>query len=140
MKFVERRPFADPDSAARKLVEIANGIETVQDRRIFIEQVNAPFLASGGNGEEFRTGIERPIALGTHARPSHFHARAPSECGTRWRNVIAATGAGTLPPPPPEEEKIRRSLNDARAQSFKPTAMADREIVAGTTLKTQCPL
>jgi hypothetical protein len=34
MKFVERRPFADPDSAARKLVEIANGIETVQDRRI----------------------------------------------------------------------------------------------------------
>jgi hypothetical protein len=34
MKFVEPRPFADPDAAARKLVEIANGIEAVQDGRI----------------------------------------------------------------------------------------------------------
>jgi len=30
MKFVELRPFADPDIAARKLVEIANGAEAVQ--------------------------------------------------------------------------------------------------------------
>jgi hypothetical protein len=27
MKFVQPRPFADPDLAARKLVEIANGVE-----------------------------------------------------------------------------------------------------------------
>ena len=27
MKFVKRQPFADPDGAARKLVEIANGVE-----------------------------------------------------------------------------------------------------------------
>jgi hypothetical protein len=27
VKFVERHPFADPDVAARKLVEIANGVE-----------------------------------------------------------------------------------------------------------------
>jgi hypothetical protein len=33
MKFIEPRPSADPDIAARKLVEIANGIETVQDGR-----------------------------------------------------------------------------------------------------------
>jgi hypothetical protein len=26
--------------------------------------LNAPFLASGGSGEEFRTGIERAITLG----------------------------------------------------------------------------
>ena len=31
MKFVEPSKFADPDLAARKLVEIANGIEAVQD-------------------------------------------------------------------------------------------------------------
>jgi hypothetical protein len=49
---------------ARKLVEIANDVEAVQDGRIFIERVNAPFLAAGGNGKEFRTGIERAIALG----------------------------------------------------------------------------
>jgi hypothetical protein len=34
-------PFTDPDSAARKLVEIANGIEAVQDGRIFIERAIA---------------------------------------------------------------------------------------------------
>ena len=40
MKFVEPSQFADPDVAARKLVEIANGIEAVQDGRIYIELVN----------------------------------------------------------------------------------------------------
>jgi hypothetical protein len=64
MKFVERRPFADPDLAARKLVEIANGVEAVQDGRIYIERVNAPFLATGGSGEDFRAGMARAIALG----------------------------------------------------------------------------
>ena len=63
-KFVATRPFADPDAAARKLIEIANGVEAVQDGRIYIERVNAPFLAAGGSGEDFRAGIERAIALG----------------------------------------------------------------------------
>ena len=43
MKFVEPRLFANLDIAARKLVEIANGVEAVQDGRIYIERVNAPF-------------------------------------------------------------------------------------------------
>jgi hypothetical protein len=34
MKFVTARPFTDPDAAARKLVEIANTAEAVQDGRI----------------------------------------------------------------------------------------------------------
>jgi hypothetical protein len=63
-KFVATRPFADPDAAARKLIEIANGVEAVQDGRIYIKRVNAPFLAAGGNGDDFRAGIERAIALG----------------------------------------------------------------------------
>ena len=37
MKFVEPRPFADPDVAARKLVKIASTIEPAQDGRIYIE-------------------------------------------------------------------------------------------------------
>lgn len=37
MKFVADRSFADPDAAARKLVEIANAAEAVQDGRIAIE-------------------------------------------------------------------------------------------------------
>ena len=63
-KFVADRPFADPDAAARKIVEIANDIEAVQNGRIYIERVNAPFLAVGGSGEDFRAGIEHAIALG----------------------------------------------------------------------------
>ena len=63
-KFVAARPFADPDAAARKLIEIANGVEAVQNGRIYIKRVNAPFLAAGGNGDDFRAGIERAIALG----------------------------------------------------------------------------
>jgi hypothetical protein len=63
MKFVERRPFAEPDLAARKLIEIANGV--------YIERVNAPFLAAGGTGDDFRAGIERAIA-------SHFYFLLPS--------------------------------------------------------------
>ena len=68
MKFVDRHPFADPDAAARKLIEIAHGVEAVQDGRIFIERVNEPFLAAGGNGEQFRAGIARAIALGWFRR------------------------------------------------------------------------
>jgi hypothetical protein len=64
MKFVERRPFAEPDLATRKLVEIANDVDAVHDGRIYIERVNAPFLAAGGSGDDFRAGIERAIALG----------------------------------------------------------------------------
>jgi hypothetical protein len=39
-------------------------VEAVQDDRIYIERVNAPFLAVGGTGDDFRAGIERAIALG----------------------------------------------------------------------------
>jgi hypothetical protein len=39
-------------------VEMANDLEVVQDGRIFIEKVNALFLAAGGNGSEFRAEIE----------------------------------------------------------------------------------
>ncbi len=64
MKFIDPHQFADPDVAARKLVEIASTVEAVQDGRIFIERVNEPFLLAGGSGDDFRAGIERAIALG----------------------------------------------------------------------------
>ena len=37
-KFMAGRPFADPDAAARKIVEIANDVEAVQDGRIYFER------------------------------------------------------------------------------------------------------
>jgi hypothetical protein len=42
MIFVKQSHFADPDAAARKLLEIAH-TEAVQDGRIYIELVNAAF-------------------------------------------------------------------------------------------------
>jgi hypothetical protein len=44
MKFAEPRPYADPEKLARRLLEIANTIEPVQDGRIHIEKINWPFL------------------------------------------------------------------------------------------------
>jgi hypothetical protein len=63
-KFVAARPFADPDAAARKLVEIANATEPVQDGRLYIELINAAFLTAGGSPDEYRAGIERAISKG----------------------------------------------------------------------------
>ena len=40
----------------RKLVEIANAIEAVQDGRIHVELINAPFLDAGGGPAEYRAG------------------------------------------------------------------------------------
>jgi hypothetical protein len=44
MKLVTELPFANPEAAARKLVELAAGTEPVQDGRIHIEKINYPFL------------------------------------------------------------------------------------------------
>jgi hypothetical protein len=65
MKFAADRHYADPEKAARKLVEIANATEAVQDGRIYIELINAAFLkAGGGSPAEYRAGIERASAHG----------------------------------------------------------------------------
>jgi hypothetical protein len=64
MKFVERRPFAEPDLAARKLVEIANGVEPVLDGRISSSASTHRSFAAGVTGDDFPRRIQRAIALG----------------------------------------------------------------------------
>ena len=44
MKYATDRSWSDPEKAARRLPEIANAVEAVQDGRIPIEKINAPFL------------------------------------------------------------------------------------------------
>jgi hypothetical protein len=44
MKYVENQPLSDPETAARKLIEIADGVEAGEDGRIYIEKINGPFL------------------------------------------------------------------------------------------------
>jgi hypothetical protein len=43
MKSIEPNPLSNPEAAARKLIEIANGVERVQEGRIHVEKVNGPF-------------------------------------------------------------------------------------------------
>ena len=65
MKFVADRPFADPDAAARKLMELANAFEPVQDGRIYIEKINEPFLYQlKGTPAVYKAGLDRAIANG----------------------------------------------------------------------------
>jgi len=53
MRFVEARPYADPATAARRLLEIASTIEPIQDGRIHIEKINLPFLREGATPAEY---------------------------------------------------------------------------------------
>ena len=65
MKFVGSRTFADPEAAARKLLEIANAVEAVQDGRIHIEKINEPFLyTEGGSPAEYGAGLKLAIERG----------------------------------------------------------------------------
>jgi hypothetical protein len=65
MKYADTRSFADPEKAARKLLEIANTTEAVQDGRIHIEKINGPFLFThGGTPAEYSAGLALAIARG----------------------------------------------------------------------------
>jgi hypothetical protein len=65
MKFATDRPYADPEAAARKLIEIANSVEAVQDGRVHIELINGPFLySSKGSPAEYGAGLKLAIERG----------------------------------------------------------------------------
>jgi hypothetical protein len=65
MKFAEPRPYASPEAAAKKLIEIANSVEAVQDGRIHIEKINGPMLFDlHATPAEYTAGLEMAIARG----------------------------------------------------------------------------
>ena len=65
MKFATDRPYADPEKAARKLLEIANAAEAAQDGRIHIEKINAPFLfRERATPAEYSAGLKLAIERG----------------------------------------------------------------------------
>src|SRR4249919_849521 len=65
MKFAADRPYSDPEKAARKIVEIANSVEVVQDGRIYIELINGPFLyREKGTPDEYKAGLDLAIERG----------------------------------------------------------------------------
>jgi hypothetical protein len=64
-KYVQPRPYADPEAAARKIVELANDLEAYMDGRLLIEKINGPFLFElKGTPAEYKAGLDRAIEKG----------------------------------------------------------------------------
>jgi hypothetical protein len=68
MKYAANRPFADPEKAAHKLIELANSVEPYMDQRVLIELINGPFLKAGGSAAECQAGLDLAIANGWLSR------------------------------------------------------------------------
>jgi hypothetical protein len=65
MKFANDRPFADPEKAARRIMEIASTVEPAQDGRVYIELINGPFLfRDKGTPAEYGAGIKHAMERG----------------------------------------------------------------------------
>ncbi|MCA1379427.1 hypothetical protein I6F34_01155 [Bradyrhizobium sp. BRP05] len=59
MKYTDDRPYAKPEAAARRLMDIAREIEPVQDGRLHIEKINGPFLfRDKGSPAEYKAGMD----------------------------------------------------------------------------------
>ena len=65
MKYAANRPYADPEKAARRLMEHAQAFEPIQDGRIYIEKLNGPFLfGDKGTPAEYSAGLKLAIERG----------------------------------------------------------------------------
>jgi hypothetical protein len=65
MNFIESRPYAEPEKAARRITELAHAVEPVQDGRIHIEKINGPFLFKDkGRPAEYGAGMKLAIDRG----------------------------------------------------------------------------
>ncbi len=65
LKLTADRPFADPDNAARRLLDHARAFEPIQDGRIYIEKLNGPFLfGDKGTPAEYSAGLKLAIERG----------------------------------------------------------------------------
>ncbi|WP_245326636.1 hypothetical protein [Bradyrhizobium sacchari] len=109
----DERAFADPETAARKLVEIAAATPAVQDGRIYIERINAQFVAllKDSRGHlEFGAGINfaHRTRLALDVRKRHrceADAAGPSSIGTvgtessrrRWFRLASIRAGGSAP-------------------------------------------
>ena len=65
VKFVQPSPYADPEAAMRKLLEIANSVEAKQEGRIHIEKINGPMLFEhGAEPDEYKAALMLAIERG----------------------------------------------------------------------------
>ena len=65
MKMTSDRPYADPEKAARRLMQHAHAFEPIQDCRIYIEKLNGPFLYTDrATPAEYAAGLDYAIRQG----------------------------------------------------------------------------
>jgi hypothetical protein len=65
MKFREERPYADPEKAARRIMQRARAFAPIQDGRIYIEEINRPMLdKDGATPAEYWAGLQLAIERG----------------------------------------------------------------------------
>jgi hypothetical protein len=64
MKFNETRPFATPEAAEWKLLELANAVEPDHAGRLSVEVINRQFREAGGSYEEYGAAVKAAIAHG----------------------------------------------------------------------------
>ncbi len=63
MKYVEHCPYAEPEAAAAKLIEIAQTLR-IDEGRMSVGKWNDAFRAAGGNITEYVSGRDHAIASG----------------------------------------------------------------------------
>jgi hypothetical protein len=64
MKFKEDRPFATPEAAERKLLEIANALEADHAGRLSVTIINRQYREASGSYEEYEIALKVAIAHG----------------------------------------------------------------------------
>jgi hypothetical protein len=64
LMFVEDRPFARTEAAAKRLLEIASTTEPDAHGHIYVEVVNVAFLRDGGAPDDYRAGMAQLTAAG----------------------------------------------------------------------------
>ena len=90
MKYAATRPFDDPEAAGRKLLDLANAVEAVQDGRIIhLEPVNYHFLyKEGANPTEYLAGLNLAIKRGwLWQHPSKTYVTFTPAGADRWQAI-----------------------------------------------------
>jgi hypothetical protein len=123
MKFAEGRPYAEPEAAARKLIEIANSVEAVQDGRIYIEKINGPFLFEfKGTLAEYGAGLKLAIERGW--LPAQSYLRKPRQAE---RPHMLKTGLwGRRPAPVRAAHLCQRKKTDGPPRLKRPVPLNQR--------------
>jgi hypothetical protein len=69
MKFKEDRPLPTPEASERKLLELANAVDTDHTGRLDVGLINKPFHDAGGSYEEYAVAVKATIAHGWITMP-----------------------------------------------------------------------